>query len=233
MKTREKPTFEVARVVTTVTVGDKVYNSKPKGPDNFHTLRAQNYGEGFRQATYGEVVRLAHSAYLNSESPEAQAIIKSNRQSWTSGNTAIQYMPSGIYVIDEPQTADGRIVVASEKDLTARLGSKEVKGVVFSDDGNVRRIGYDFAREWQTPAEIAKNPFAIALTGDEDAPEKMAEILGAIKKKGYVWALGKVSQPEIRVPVLNEYVNRLGLSGDGWDEFDFRYSFGVRSKVSA
>ena len=220
----EKPTFEVARAVvaravTTINVDGRIYNAALAGPTNWHILRRADYGQGFRESTFGENLDLVHAAYSNKESPEAQSIIDKTRGLLIGGDTAIIYTPELIIVSDFPKVGGNRILM-DENTLRARLGSHEVKKVIFSDDLKVRAIPYEFAAEWQDADEMRNNPFSIALTGDEEAPEKLAQIQEKIGKRGYVWALSKGTKDEIRVPSLSGYADRLYLSGDGWGVLD-------------
>lgn len=226
---KTKPTFKVTPpTVVTVDVDGKVYNAKPVGPATWVGLRSQDYGPNFRQGTFGENFNVEHAAYLNPESEEAQGIIRAANKLWVTGNTGILYTPELIFVEDFPEVKDKRLYL-SKKSLEKRLGSKEAKGVIFSNDGSVRAIPYNFAREWQKKDQIKDNPFSIALTGDEHAPSKLAEICEAIDKPWYIWALDKGTESEIRVPGLVEGAGGLCLGGDFLGGFgDGRCSFGVR-----
>ena len=228
METQRKPSFEVQRAITLVKIDGKVYNATPIGPKNWHNLRNAEYGQGFRQGSFGENVGLVHAAYMNQDSQEAQAIVCASRKSFITGNTAILYTPQTIFVQDSPQVTNRQIVMDAQT-LESKIGKKTIQGVTFSDDGSVRAIPYDFAKEWQTSEQMRKNPFAIALTGDENAPEKIAEMQDVTQKKGYVWALGKGTQNEIRVPGVDGFDYRVFLGGDRWYEFlGDGYSFGVQ-----
>ena len=76
---------------------------------------------------------------------------------------------------------------------------------------------------------MRSNPFSIALTGDENAPEKLAQIQEIISKRGYIFALPKGKKNEIRVPDLYGYADSLDLDGGNWGELgNSGCSFGVR-----
>jgi len=224
-----KPTFKSSSGrVNPILVGDREYNACSRGPRKFHDLKQIDYGKGYKQGTFGDQLTLAHGAYLNQDNPDAQSIVGIFGSRIISGNTAMSYTPELIIVQDMPEVRDGRIVM-DKKSLTSKLSKNAKKGVRFSDDGSIRAIQYGFAREWQNSDQMRINPFSIALTGNVNAPEMLAEIQDKIGKRGYIWALGKVSQSEIRVPVLFEFGDRLVLSGSNWDEFLGNWcSFGVR-----
>ena len=223
-----KPTFKnLSEGVNPVEIDGRVYNASPKGPGNFHTLREANYGKGFVQGTFGNQLVLVHGAYLNQDNSDARTIVETSKNHYILGNTAINYAPQLVIVQDMPEVRDGRIVM-DEKSLTAKLSKNAKNGVRFSDDESIRALSYGFETGWQTTDQIRINPFSIALTGNVNAPEMLAEIQDKISKKGYIWALGQGTNNEIRVPGLNEDVDSLDLDGD-WDGFgDDRSSFGVR-----
>ena len=221
---RTKPTFEVLHGTISVKVNGRVYNVRAVGPSTWHGLRNANYGFGFKEGTLGENLNLLYSAYLNQETSESKGVIGVQRL-WVTGNTAM-YGGDGelIFAQDMPEVKEGRIFML-QKDLEARLGKREVKGVIFSDDGLVRAMPRANVREGEYNAEqMLRATFPIFMTGDENASEKMADMMQACSKPGYFW----VPAPKaIRVPGLDEASDRLGLDG-GWLEFGgVRYSFGV------
>ena len=230
MKTESKPGFKhTPPSFGIIETAGRVYTDTPVGSGNFHKLREANYGQGFRQATFGEILDLAHQSYLNQGNKGADNVVDATRNFWLSGNTAIRYTPEHVIVQDIPEVRDG-IIVMDEKNLTSKLSKNSRMGVRFSDDGTIRAIPYGFGTEWQNSEQIRTNSFPIALTGNLEASEILAQIQDKIGKRGYVWALDKGTNNEIRVPVLGEDGDGLFLNGDFWGEFfdGSRHSFGVR-----
>jgi len=119
--------------------------------------------------------------------------------------------------------------VMDENDLIRKLSKKSKKGVRFSDDGSIRSVQYGFGMQWQDSEQIRNNPLPIALTGDLEAGEKLAEIQNKIGKRGYVGVLDIFSQHVIKVPILSENEVGLILYDYAWGELDGDgRSFGVR-----
>jgi hypothetical protein len=229
MKTKAKTGFKhnPPLIYGTIETAGRMYTDSPQGPGNFHFLRQSNYGEGFKQGTFGDQFALAHGAYTNQGKEGAMDIVKLLRNFWLSGNTSILYTPTLVIVQDMPEVKDGRIVM-DEKNLNSRLSKNAKNGVRFSDDGSVRALPYSFKTGWQSSDKIRANLFPVALTGNKDAPEMLEEIINKIGKSVYIYALNKVSEPEIRVPDLCEDDDRLNLFGDGWNGFnDGGRSFGI------
>src|SRR3989344_1592115 len=228
METRPENDFEYTPPsVGTIKTAGRVYTDSPiRG--NFNQLRQADYGKGFRQPTFGELLDLTISSYLNQGNNGADKVVQTAKQFFLSGNTAILYTPQLVIVQDMPRVENGRIVMDKDN-LVSKLGLREENGVRFSDDGTIRSINYGFETEWQTTDQMRNNPFSIALTGDILAPEKLAEIQEKIGMKAYVWALDKGTNNVIRVPGLSEIDGRLVLGGDDWyGLLGDRCSFGVQ-----
>ena len=231
---KTKPTFELLHnAIIPIELNGVVYNAGAVGPYNWHKLRAAEYGEGFRQGTFGENFTLAHCGYVNKDSENKQTrknarnVVKVVRKHWLAGNTALYGGDEDselIFVQDFPEVKEDKIVM-NQKDLEERLGSHELKGVIFSDDGLVRAIPRANVRQGECNAEqVLQTTYPIFLTGDEEAPEKVIEMMETINKPGYFWVPAKRN---VRVPGLVGIGDSLFL-GD-WNEFSgIRYSFGVR-----
>ena len=81
--------------------------------------------------------------------------------------------------------------------------------------------------------EIAKNPYIIALAGQEGA-EKLAEVVGKHKKKSYLWSSEYVNKQLTRVSALNSYrdsFRRLDVDGDYHGYGGGGCAFGVSGKA--
>ena len=140
-----------------------------------------------------ETVSLIYDAYKNPEddrgiSKEIKSIMKKGLFYTFDG---ILYLPrEGILFQSNPEfskgakTADGLIM--DKNNLISKLGSKEEKGIVYSNDGSIRFLkGYNFKIEFQGSSDIVKNPFAISLAGQEGA-EKLAYIVDQYKLNSYL-----------------------------------------------
>ena len=94
----------------------------------------------------------------------------------------------------------------------------------------VRFVPFGYQTESMSSLELSKNPYIIALAG-EDGAEKLAEVADKHSKKPYLWSFNSVSQPETRVSALYSYWD-LGsrLFVDGYDRGGNRYggAFGVQ-----
>ena len=229
---KTQPTFNVRPAVTTIQVGDVVYNAEPAGPGNWHKLRQADYGQDFRQGTFGENFTLAHSGYINQKSENEQTrkharnVVQVVRKQWLTGNTALYGGEKElIFAQDFPEVQEGNIVM-NQKDLEARLGKHQVGDVVISDDCLVRAMPREKVREGECNTEqMLKESYPIFLTGDAEAPEKMADMMQTVEKPGYLWVPRK---NKVRVPGLGESDVRLFLVGLWFEFFVDRYSFGVR-----
>ncbi len=91
-------------------------------------------------------------------------------------NNSFVYSSKGIYVEDNPEESEGQIL-ADEKSLEARLGSKEQEKVIYSEDNTIRFTPFGFKIGSLTAEELAKNTCAIALMGKANT-EKLSEALG-------------------------------------------------------
>src|SRR3989344_266808 len=126
-----KPTFKSSSGgVNPILVGDREYNASSRGPGNFHDLKQADYGEGYKQGTFGDQLTLAHGAYLNQDNPDAQSIVGIFRNRIVSGNTAMSYTPELIIVQDMPEVRNGRIVMDGNS-LTAKLSENAKNGARF------------------------------------------------------------------------------------------------------
>src|SRR3989344_1811479 len=126
---RTKPSFKVTPAVTTIAVDGVVYNASPVGPNTWYQVRERDYGKGFKQGYFGPNFNLVHGCYVNKDSKDEQirkhanGVVSVARNNWVTGRTALY---SGdkerelIFIQDEPEVKDGRIVM-NQKALKARL----------------------------------------------------------------------------------------------------------------
>jgi len=233
----QKPSFREVVAITTINLDDEglVFNAQRVGPMNFAGLRQADYGKGFGMPTMPELVPLVYASLENKNYDTAKNVIKTLRNNWITGknnwitgNTGILYIPKGIYVQDNPKLKEGRISM-NQKTLERKLGKHEEKGVVFSEDKNIRFIPYGFKRKSQSALDLARNPGIIALTGSEENAEKLAKVSEHYKLKPYFWALENVDSPQTRVAGLTSgsFDGRLVVDADYSENGGGRFSFGV------
>lgn len=183
-KTQGKPMFEINRGVTTMDVIDsdgKIlrFNSELVGPMNYWQLRDSSYspeGFNFRQPTFGELAPLVYGAVSNKCSPEANKVIENLRKYWMAGKTIALTGKDGFFVDDNPSL--GMIKSDLGKyaaHLNGRLGRKTENAVNYSDDGQVRFVPYGFTFEGQSASGFANNAGLIALVGNPERAEMLAE----------------------------------------------------------
>jgi hypothetical protein len=200
---------------------------------NYFNLAKKIDDRGLKRPTMAETASLVKYGYANSDDI-AENIRETMKSNYFYTFNGILYTPNGVLFQDNPefpedaQTAND--LSMNEQDLISRLGSKEEKGIVFSEDGKTRFLkGYDFKREYQTHNELSKNPFVVALAGEEGA-EKLAYIASQHKEKPYLYALEPVKEPVKRVAALDSDWDggRLDVIGDYQGVNVDWCSFGVR-----
>jgi hypothetical protein len=229
-ETITRPRFEEVVAVTTMNLPDEglTFNAQRVGPTTFGGLREADYGERFRMPTMPEIVPLVYASLKNQDYDTAKNVVKTLRDRWITGNTAVLYVPDGMFVQDNPEMKNGRILM-SQKVLEGKLGSTQEKGVVFSDDRTIRFTPYNYARESQTPLQLSSNTGVVALVGGEENAEKPAKASEHYKAKPYFWALDNVDSPQVRVAGLfsGDFGVRLFVVANGSEYDDDRCSFGV------
>ena len=225
-----KPSFREVVAVTTMNLDDLnlQFNAQRVGPMNFAGLRSADYGSGFKMPTMPQLVPLVYASLENQNYGTAQNVVQTIKSNWLTGNTGILYTQKGMFAQDNPQIENG-LIVMDEKTLEAKLGKTENKGVIFSDDRNVRFTPYGFKRESQSASELAKNPGVIAFSGSVENAEMLALSSEHYKPSPYFWALTNVSGSQIRVAFLVSYNFDAGLDVCAVDSehYEVRCSFGV------
>lgn len=186
----EKPTFKVrhggaeAGGASWAVIGQLQYNLHPYGSSESNWCQLINSEHAFvstRKAqigTLGEAFTLLHAAVVNNH------YTGSDLKQRITGNTALyggtadsQY----IYAQDNPEIIDGRIVM-NQKSLEARLSSRQIGSVIFSEDGLVRAMPRaDLPEELDLRIlgfdPIKRENYLIFATGDENSPDKVLDIL--------------------------------------------------------
>ena len=237
MITKTKPSFKETRRVTTMDLDDVglSFNAQRVGPNNFIDLRKANYGEGFRMPTIGQLAHLVHASLENRKEYEsAREVVKTLKDYWLAGNTALLWTPNGLYAIDEPEIKDDRVSI-DEKTLRSKLGSIQKDDVAYSDDGRVRFTPYGFKVGEQSASDLASNSGIIAIFGTPEEADAVATVSEHYRLKPRFWAFESIVEPLIRVPVLDSDGFGYGLSVSGsWDDlYGGRCSFGVRETGEA
>lgn len=232
-----KPTFNVCTAVTTIEVDGVVYNASPLS-GNWHQLRDGDYTEGFKQGIMIAQVNLIHSGYVNKgidnklASKHTKGIVQIARNNLVTGNTALYGGNTGsewIFAQDLPEVKEGRIEM-NQDTLVARLESEDKRIINdhlhISADGQVRAMKREGFRNGEYTVEqmLASNQPTF-ITGDKQAPRKMADMMKTTNKPGY---LSIPSHRIITVPGLGVGDDRLDLCSFWSGFFDGRCSFGVR-----
>ena len=191
----------------------------------YFQLADQIDAKQLQRPTMSQTASLIYDAYKNPNNDpiykEIKQIIKDN---YFYAFNGLLYAPSGVYVQDNPEFAENAStsddLIMNEQDLQSRLSS---------NDPSVRFVPYGFKVEEQTYQELEKNPFIIALAGQEGA-EKLAYIASQNKSNPFLFSPEKVKKPVKRVAGLdsNWSGGRLNVDGDYLGVSADRRSFGVR-----
>ena len=194
-----------------------IFNPEGKGFMNLGELRKVNYGPGFRIATLPELaeLRLAYD-YLQQKDPRAAwKFANTFRSHNIIGNTAIHYFPGrGVFVEDNPQMENGKIVTPPLEALEDSLGNYEEMGVVFSKDGGRIRFTHSLT---QNPSPLTG---LIAVVGDGKRVERLIK-----SAKGLLfYVLGDLELP--RVASIDSIVPNM-LSISAIPAGAFGYSYGI------
>ena len=240
METIAKLTF--VRVVTIIETAGAVYHAQQVGPGNWRQARGGYYPKGFKQGGMGAQLNLVYLGYIHRDSNDeiinkhAKDIVEIAHESWVTGDTALYGGNAGsawVFAQDFPEVIAGRIVM-NQDTLVARLeapGKRIIDdNLHISADGQVRAMKRENFRIGNyTIGQMLESNQPIFLTGDEQAPRQMANIMHVTGKLG---CLSIPSQGDISVPVLGEMADKLCLDGDWKDFYPNTYSFGIRHKCS-
>ena len=195
------------------------------GPDAFCSVRDQISQDGLVMPTASETASLVYAASQNPDERYSKEILSILRDRWLWGNTGVLWTPKKeVYIQNDPKVGNGGILM-DKKDLEKKLSNK---------DQNVRFVEYGFKLGEQTSSELGRNPFILALVGEEGA-EKLAKVAERYRLNPYVYGLDKSNQDETRVSALSSgydggglgvFGSCLGNGRDGW-------AFGVRKSSEA
>lgn len=205
-----------------------IFNFNRVGPATWHDLRKADFSDGFTFPTSSKLVPLVSAAAHpeNRGSENAQKVLGR----WIAGNTLVLLGREGLYGVDAP-TVRGERIHMGEKTLKGKLGSREDKGVTFSDDGRVRFTPYDFQTGEMSTSQLASNRGIVVAHGGFENAELLAQAASHYRLQPY-FACAKQApeKPITKVPgvcAIDDLDYRLDVicsdePGDyGW------YSFGV------
>jgi hypothetical protein len=255
MEELKKPTFREEGNLIFLDNAGLIFNAQKFGPTTFAGLRNANYAQGFKMPTMPNLVQLVHASLENQNYRTAEEVINTIRNFWLTGNTVAHYFEEGLFIEDNPKMHSGRIVRPDFKTLESRLGKHEERGVVFSDDKEIRFTPYNYTdkipsntlKKFLNTLELVSNSGVIALVGGEENAEKMGKISEHHEVTSYLKTLFDVDFPETRVGGLHSrtvsemfrvvvlprdyfYRNkrRFFVSIDLTEYYDDRCSFGVK-----
>jgi hypothetical protein len=197
-----------------------IFNSQRVGPMRFNDLRNADYGKGFRMPTFPELISLIYASFKNQEYKTAKIILRTPKAYHLTGNTGAHYFPEAMFVQDNPEMENGKIITPDYKTLESRLGKHEEKGVVFSDDKTIRFV----------PLKLLKNAGIIALVGGEENAEKLTTASEYHEAAPSVYTLSSVNIPQTAFVSLFSDDPFCGLDIFAYlcsDDFEEKVSFGV------
>ena len=195
------------------------------GPDTYSGVKELIEKNGLSTPTLSETASLIYPAFVNDKErkiEEFNDIKKIMKDRWLLGFTGILYTPKLIYIQDNPETKNG-MPFMEESELVNKLGQK---------DSSVRTVEYGFEKDSISPLELVKNPFIIALAGEEGA-DKLAQIADTFNFEPYLFALNRVTENQTRVSALSSnwnFDNRLDVDGNYLGDGRGGYALGVRRK---
>ncbi len=206
--------------------GGKLTFQYPAFKGTFGDVAEQIDKEWLKRPTSPEIASLVYDAWKNPKGEYESEVLDILRKNWIWEFTGNFYLPksndeinNGVIIEYNPRVVNGRLSM-DKNYLVKRLNE---------NDPNVRFVLFGYKIEGQTPKELEKNPYIVARYGEEGA-EKIAEIASKHSSNPYLWSFGSVDKETVRVSVLNGNFNGSGLNvdGDGRDDNNKGYSFGVR-----
>jgi len=200
--------------------GRITFVSPAKGPETYADVQEQIMSEGLIAPTMAQTASLIYTANQNKKEPEFNEVISRLNNNWLWGFTGILYVPNkGAYIQDNPKVADGRVAM-NKSELVKKLEA---------GDKSVRFVPFGYKLESQKASDIAKNPFVIALAGEEGT-EKLAKISESYGNSPYLWSFKNVDNEIARVSGLRGYCYggyRLLVYGNDYVDGDNGYALGV------
>jgi len=173
------------------------------GPDTYANVQNSIEQEGLEAPTIAQTTSLLHQMYYSElkDTKEAKDVRELMKRNWLWGFTGTLYIPNkGSYVQDHPEVRDG-MPFMDESELIRKLGA---------NDPSVRFVPFGFKTGEMCPLELSKNPYVIALAGQEGA-NQLADITNTFKSKPYLWSFDSIDQLTTRVSALSSSWDVLSL----------------------
>ena len=159
-----------------------------KGPGTYSNVKSQIETDNLQAPTMAQLTSLVYTANRNKNEPEFAETLSRLDNNWLWGFNGILYLPkgkgdyqNGVIIQDNPEVKNGRVF----------LDKSELVKKLESGDKSVRFIPFGYQTDVQKAYELAKNPFVIALAGNEGA-EKLAELSGKYRNNPAVWSFNDV-----------------------------------------
>ena len=201
--------------------GDDLTFVYPANEGTYASVQDQIQKAGLQAPTMAQTASLVHDAF-NSDDKYSQGIKKIMKDAWLWGFTGNLYVPNkGVYVQDNPEVRNGAVVM-DESELVSKLEK---------EDPSVRFVPFGYKTEGMSALELAKNPYIIALAGEEGA-DKLAQVADKHKKRSYLWRFKSVGEPTTRVSRLGSdggFDDRLFVSGNCLGDYRNCLAFGVHA----
>ena len=175
------------------------------------------------QPTMAQTASLIHAGF-NGDNKYSKQIKKIMKNHWFWGFTGNKWVPKeGVYIQNNPEIVEGRVSM-DKQDLVKKLESGDV---------SVRFVPFGFKIGKQTALELAKNPYIIGLAGEKGA-DKLAQVADKHRNKPYLYAFDNVDNELTRLSALSsDWVDdRLDVCGNGFDNGDYGFAFGVLNESS-
>ena len=194
----------------------------PAKKGTYIELAEQLDEDNLQQLTMSQNASLIYAAWQNPKEKYSKEIIDILRNSWLVCFNGILYdkEDKGAYIEDRPKIRGNRVYM-EKSDLLKRLEA---------NDPSVRFVPFGYKIEKQSSKDLEKNPFVIALAGEEGA-QKLAEVSANYKFKPYLYSFDNVDRSAIRVASLDSCRclgnGMLYVGGFDWGDNDDGYAFGV------
>ena len=202
--------------------------ARAKHPGRYAFVAQDLDKANLEQPTMAQNAALIYSAWQAPKEQYSRKIINILHINWFWGFNGILYSPKskGAFIQDRPVIKNYELIM-KESELENKLGSNEENRVVYSNDKAIRFVPFGYKIEEQKASELEKNPFIIALAGEEGA-EKLAKVSKKYKYIPNVSSFNEVDEPLIRVSSLNSVG---GWNGNGLsiDSVYFDYDWDCRA----
>jgi len=192
------------------------------GPGTYAEVNDSIESAGLERPTVEQTASLVYRAF-HSDDSYSNGIKDLMKTNWLWAFTGNLWVPDGVYIQNNPPIVDGKVQM--EQSALEELADT---------DPNIRFVPFGFKTEEMPPAELAQNPYVIALAGPEGA-EKLAKVAEKHQKDPYVWVLTNPTQPQTRVSVVdsNGVDRRLGVDGYGRGNSRVGCAFGVYNSAES